>query len=220
MSDRAVYFVIYQITNMINLKTYIGKHKTTNLHDNYMGSRKLLKRAIQKYGVENFSKEILHVFDNEVDMNAKEAELVTEEFVLQETNYNLCVGGHGGWSYVNKSIWTEEKRLTHNKSISPFGTQLQQSLLNANPVKYSQDRSRAAKKLQALRKEGIQPQPFAGKTHTPETKAKMSANSKGKTSGSKNSQFGSKWITNGTQNKKIKINDIIPDGWYYGRTVK
>jgi len=59
---------------------------------------------------------------------------------------------------------------------------------------------------------------FKGKKHTEETKAKMSVNSKGKTSGKKNSQFGTCWITNGVDNKKIKKTDDIPQGWYAGRT--
>ena len=33
----------------------------------------------------------------------------------------------------------------------------------------------------------------------------------------KNSQFGTKWINNGMANRKIKINDLLPDGWSYGR---
>jgi hypothetical protein len=92
-----MFYTIYQITNTVNGKIYIGKHKTKNLEDGYMGSGLLIERAINNYDIENFRKEILYVFDNEEDMNTKEAELVTAEFVLEDSNYNLCVGGNGGW---------------------------------------------------------------------------------------------------------------------------
>ena len=94
-----MYFTVYKTTNNINGKYYIGKHKTTLLEDNYLGSGKLLKQAIEKYGVESFSKEILFVFDNEKDMNDKERELV----VISEETYNLCEGGNGGFDYINRS---------------------------------------------------------------------------------------------------------------------
>ncbi len=38
--------------------------------------------------------------------------------------------------------------------------------------------------------------------------------------GLNNSQFETFWITDGKQNKKIKTNEIIPDGWYKGRKLK
>ena len=37
--------------------------------------------------------------------------------------------------------------------------------------------------------------------------------------GSKNSQFGSRWITDGTVNKKISKSDQIPDSWRAGRVL-
>ena len=64
-------------------------------------SGKHLNWAMKKYGRENFRKEILFVFDKEEDMDAKEAELVSEDFIKEDTNYNLCPGGQGGWGYVN-----------------------------------------------------------------------------------------------------------------------
>ena len=98
-----MFYTVYKITNIANGKFYIGKHQTKKLDDGYMGSGKHLKRAIEKYGLENFTKEILFQFDNEAEMNAKEAELVTEDFVKENTNYNLCPGGRGGWGYINSN---------------------------------------------------------------------------------------------------------------------
>ena len=89
-------YYIYKITNLRNGKVYIGMHRTKSLDDGYMGSGKLLKVAIKKYGKENFQKEILEIFDNEEDMILKEKELVTDEFVLSEDNYNIMPGGKFG----------------------------------------------------------------------------------------------------------------------------
>ena len=36
--------------------------------------------------------------------------------------------------------------------------------------------------------------------------------------GENNPMHGTKWITNGTTNKKIGGNDLVPTGWWYGRT--
>ena len=51
--------VVYRITNMINGKKYIGKHSTTDVYDGYFGSGIAIKQAINKYGIDNFKKEII-----------------------------------------------------------------------------------------------------------------------------------------------------------------
>jgi len=94
-----MFYTVYKITNIVNEKYYIGKHQTKELDDNYMGSGKALKVAINKYGIESFKKEVLYIFDNESDMNAKEKELV----VINDQTYNLCDGGKGGFSYINRN---------------------------------------------------------------------------------------------------------------------
>lgn len=91
-----MFYTIYITTNKVNNKKYIGKHATKNLDDDYLGSGIALKRAISKYGVQNFSKEILYVFDTEEEMNSKEIELITPEILLSEEYYNIASGGQGG----------------------------------------------------------------------------------------------------------------------------
>lgn len=86
-------YIIYKITNQLDGKIYIGKHQTNDLYDGYMGSGEILKEDIEKYGLENFSKEILYQFDNEFDMNVEEAELMAKEFAEENANYNRFPGG-------------------------------------------------------------------------------------------------------------------------------
>ena len=96
-------FLIYKITNTINNKFYIGAHSTSNINDGYMGSGIYLEKAKKKYGINIFVKEILCECSSEEEMYAKEKELVT----ICEESYNLCSGGHGGWTYARSKI-TEE----------------------------------------------------------------------------------------------------------------
>lgn len=103
-------YTIYKTTNTINNKIYIGKHQTENINDSYLGSGVSLERAIKKYGKEYFIKEILHIFDNEEEMNSKEKELVTEEFIKRKDNYNKSLGGEGGSNFKGKKHTDETKQ--------------------------------------------------------------------------------------------------------------
>lgn len=89
-----IYYTVYKTINNINGKIYIGCHKTKNIHDGYLGSGTIIKRAIEKYGVENFTKEILKTFDNLKDAESYEAELVDKNFTLREDTYNISIGGN------------------------------------------------------------------------------------------------------------------------------
>lgn len=90
-----MYHYLYKTTNKITGKYYIGAHSTKNLEDGYMGSGKQLKDAIKKYGIENFTCEILEIFSNREEAFQKEAEIVTEDFINDPMTYNMCTGGLG-----------------------------------------------------------------------------------------------------------------------------
>jgi hypothetical protein len=92
-SDK-MYFCVYKIVNKINQKEYIGFHSTNDLNDGYMGSGKLILRALEKYGPSAFEKTILKVFDNQKEAEAYERYLVDEEYVNRPDTYNLSIGGN------------------------------------------------------------------------------------------------------------------------------
>ncbi len=98
-----MFYYLYEIKNKLNGKIYVGVHKTNDMDDGYMGSGKIIKRAIEKHGIDNFTKVILETFENAEDMYAREKEVVTDEFLLREDVYNLRRGGSGGWDYINSN---------------------------------------------------------------------------------------------------------------------
>lgn len=93
------YNYFYKITNNINQHFYYGVHCTDDLNDGYMGSGTRLKYAYKKYGMENFSKEILKFFDTIKEAYEYEAEMVTEELVHNPNCYNIQCGGQGWNTY-------------------------------------------------------------------------------------------------------------------------
>ena len=63
---------IYKTTNCINQKIYIGKKESSEYIPTYYGSGYLLKKAINKYGKENFTVEILDTANSLEELNEKE----------------------------------------------------------------------------------------------------------------------------------------------------
>lgn len=203
-----MYYTVYRTVNKINGKIYIGKHITEEPEDSYLGSGKHLNNAIQKYGRENFVKEVLHIFDNEADMNAKEAELVTLDFIKEDTNYNLCPGGQGGFGYINTldRTWSiKGMKINYTRTFSAEErnktSQLMKDRINLGLTKSIVEFQHLSNTEEAIAKRKIT---YSKNKHS---------------QGSNNSQYGSMWITNGQENKKIKNIDIIPEGWYKGRTL-
>lgn len=106
------YFYFYKITNEINGMCYYGVHSTYKLDDGYMGSGYYLKSAQEKYGINNFKKEILHFFESRDEMMNYEAKIVNTQMIHKNNPmcYNLVRGGWGSHAEVI-SINTKGRKL-------------------------------------------------------------------------------------------------------------
>jgi len=89
-------YFVYETRNKVNGKRYRGVHGCVDLDDGYLGSGVLLKKAIKKYGVENFERTILFIHTSRELAYLKEKELVTMSIVKSGEFYNLKEGGIGG----------------------------------------------------------------------------------------------------------------------------
>lgn len=151
----------------------------------------------------------------------KEEELVE----IGSHSYNLKPGGEGGWDYVNETITDEQKK---KRSISGMIRTEQILKEKYGPNWRSKIGSIAGKKsvkIQRINNTGL---------FNPEIRemGRIRANSiesreKRKRTciqikhqqGVNNSQYGTMWITDGMANRKIKKDDVIPEGWRKGRKV-
>jgi len=108
---------IYEITNLVNGKTYIGQRKLaegrTWQTDTYRGSGVLLNKAKKKYGIENFVRKCLIIGDfSREEINELEKQYIAEAKAIGKAEYNLAKGGEGGCG-----IYTEKQKDIAAKTI-------------------------------------------------------------------------------------------------------
>lgn len=192
---------IYRITNLVNGKTYIGQHTVrvnrTVTSDTYMGSGKMIRAALAKYGKENLKKDILlcgEYTKEEIDKFEKCAIFV--ERICGKAEYNIADGGQG---------WNEGLRAAYEAAI--------------HTESYKRNHSAAMKKAveNGHMKGWTKHDTFKGRHHSEDTKKKISETAKKQNrSGSNNGSFGKHWFTNGIENVKC---EICPEGFTPGRCV-
>lgn len=122
--------ILYKTTNNVNGKYYIGVHTTDNLNDGYIGSGWLFKRALEKYGKENFTREILEIHDNREDALMTESKIVVTN-QEDKNSYNLRTGGLGGTIHAEstkellsnitkKQFYSNESREKHSEIMKQY----------------------------------------------------------------------------------------------------
>jgi len=163
-------YKIYLITNLLNHKKYVGLTKFS-LEERFLQHTKrgfLLTEAIQKYGTQQFSIELIE----EVESTERAYEL--EIFYIKEYNtkapngYNLTDGGDGivGWQPTDnyrQECSERVKQLHKNKKVGMYGKN--------HTEKTKQKMSESLKGNQNC----------LGRVLSEETKSKISLSHKGKT---------------------------------------
>lgn len=101
-------YIVYLTTNKVNGNIYVGVHQTENpdIYDHYLGEGAFdnkpssynkakchFHQALIKYGVSNFYRQTLKIFDTLQEALDLEAYIVDEEFVKRPNTYNMIIGG-------------------------------------------------------------------------------------------------------------------------------
>jgi group I intron endonuclease len=185
------YNYIYKTTNLINGKIYIGQHCVNKRPeiDDYLGSGNYLKRAIKKYGKENFKREILEFCLPCVNhINFKEQYWIKElNSTDKEIGYNVSKGGDIS-GYSRGMVRSEEhcRRLSESKKGHEVSEETKEKLRQANLGKKASEetkrkQSESNKKYvpsqetkEKLRQVGL------GHEVSSETRKKISESNKGK----------------------------------------
>lgn len=193
-------YYIYKITNLINDKMYIGQH-FGYVNDMYMGSGKIICRAIKRYGLENFAKDILEICTKDT-VNNREIYYINKYNSICPNGYNISTGGTGGDTLTNhpniQQIKQKMKEHHSNFWTGHFHTEETKQKISEHHADFSGSKH-----------------PRFGQKLSDKTKQKISEKSKLKK--------GYRHIYNpltGEQKCLMHQTDPLPDGFCFGRHSK
>lgn len=220
-----MYGYIYETTNLVNGKKYIGKHKSTKFDVQYLGSGVALKKAISKYGKENFVVKILEeIYTNQEELDKKEKEWIIKcNAVKDKKYYNRSYGGENeGWFGINKAVkenggLPKVTRIKMSKSRRGekhpmYGKHHSEaSKKKMSEIKRGKKTSEETKKKQSEALKGEKAY-WYGKHLKKETREKLSKAHKGQ-------NINRRWINNNSENKYVLKEEVqlyLEKGWKKG----
>ncbi len=205
------YHFIYKTTNLLSGKYYIGMHSTDNLEDGYMGSGKRLRYSINKYGKESHKREILEFLDSREELKKKEREIVSLNEIAKKECMNIMLGGQGG--FVSEEV-QKKRSIAANKALN--------EKMKTDKEFYDIFRKKISKGVKETYKNGREGKNYfswKGKSHSEETKKKISESNKGMGIGEENSQYGTCWVNKNGVNKRIRkeeLEEYLSQDWKVG----
>ena len=122
-------FYIYQYTNLINNKKYVGQtnnldrrikeHKSNSFNPKSVNYNNIIHKAIRKYGYDNFQIDVLEIVNGTYeDVNEREKYWIKQQkSLINESGYNVIEGGNNSW----RSFLSQED-VMHIKNLIQTGT--------------------------------------------------------------------------------------------------
>jgi len=183
---------IYITTNMIDGKRYIGQKIFNKGWEVYLGSGKHFKRAIKKYGKENFSREIIAIAYSKEELDKLHNAVESDDY------YNLCDGGIGTTGFTH-SEETKQKQSEANKGEKSYiyGKQLSEEIKN------KMSRSKLGKQLSEETKQKMSDAQRSRSKNIPKYNRQRSKKSEAKI-GKNNPMYG-KHFSEETKKKQSKL---------------
>lgn len=225
-----MYGYIYETTNLINGKKYIGQHKSNKFDNWYLGSGIVLKKAIKKYGRENFRTIIIEKINTcKEDLNNREIYWIKYFNAVKSKEYynNSCGGEEKGWKGLNDAVKlnlrehpcckrkmsdeTKEKISKANKGKKRTKEQREQfSNAHKGQIPWNKGKKTPLEVINKLSESHKGQKAWnKGKSFSDESRAKMSI-----------SKTGTKYINKDGVVRNIKKQDLetyLKEGWSLGR---
>lgn len=162
--------VIYKTINLVNGKIYVGKDVKNRLE--YLGSGTRLRLAINKYGRQNFSKEILEYCDSKELLNEREIYWIEKlESRNPNVGYNLARGGQGATGF--KQSEEAKRKMSIAKSGRILSEETKRKMSEARKGKKMSEETKQKRRENARLKREQKPLP------PPKIKKDMSESQKG-----------------------------------------
>lgn len=166
------YGFIYRRVNLKNGKIYIGQRRFYKYKSNdikYSGSGLLLHRAIKKYGIENFTKEVLEYCETKQILNLREDYYAIENNSYYPSGYNIakCGNGYGGDTFTNHPDKENiRKRMSESQKERDRSTYVQPKGKKSKMYKrIKTDQTILKQKASLLKYYETHNSPFKGKTY-------------------------------------------------------